>query len=360
MANPLYTSAAEVIPVQPTTRFFDPGESLGIMQRYGMSAANRAFAEDALKSANEIDKAANYDPINRRNELDRHGWAREIKDREDQAHNEKKEFETTLGEFLTGVAAVSPEDPDFDNKMAGFLADPAAANHEAVKAIYNLKVGQREMSMRERQIKAEKENTLEWKLAAEAGVDPTTLYTDGKLDIGKTAEAIRTLQEQQAQAKAQKDRADTLRKSVSDDQQYLFDLPSATLTEELTGRIRGLVAGATEQDLKTPGVEGINKLLTDNPALGKNAFIAQVLDLGKRLELPEGDDREARLAAILNTRAELPEPLKPLVRDAERVWDAHHARRAGPPPKSAAPSGEAAPDTDAEAKLKSLRNQNPR
>jgi hypothetical protein len=335
MPNPLLTSAAEVIPVQPTTRFFDPGESLGIMQRYGMSAANRAFAEDALKSANEIDRAANYDPINRRNDLERHGWNRTIQDREDKDYMEKKEFESTLGTFLVDMAKLDETADDFDERAAALMADPAAANHDAVKATYNLKVSQREQFMRERAARADKENTLEWRLATDAGIDPTSLYTDGKLDITKTADAIRTLQERESGAKSAKDQMEALKKSVSDDSQYLLDLPQEALTEMLPGRVRGLVEGASAQGLETPGTDGVLALLEGNPDIGKNAFIAQILDLGKRLEIPDGDDRDARLAAILNTRAELPEQLKPLVRDAERVWDVHQARRfsAKPPAK---------------------------
>lgn len=338
MANPLYSSAAEVMPVQPTTRFFDPGESLGIMQRYGMSSANRAFAEDALKSANEIDKAANFDPINRRNELEQHEWNRKIKDRQDQEYEEKKTFETTLGTFLVDMAKLDETADDFDEKAAALLADPAAANHDAVKAVYNLKVGQREQVLRERAVKAEKENTLEWKLATEAGVDPTSLYDeDGELDIGKTAEAIRALQDRKIQAEAGKEHLETLQKAVNPRNSYLLDATPERLEAAETGFKTGLIAAAKRQNLPVADTAAIDDALGKEPS--KAAFVAQILDLGNKQT--DGTPNSAdRVIKIINGEEKVDDATKKLVDAAEDVWDVRFAKRqrAGKPTAATTPN----------------------
>jgi hypothetical protein len=341
MPNPLYTSAAEVVPVQPATRFFDPGESLGIMQRYGMSAANRAFAEDALKSANEIDRAANFDPVDRRNRLEQHEWNREIKGRADVEYDRKKEQESAFGAFAKEVYALDfDNDPEAEKKLGTMASDPLLADYEPARAILNHRFGELDLRRRERMQQADKENTLEWKLATEAGVDPTSLYNkDGKLDIGKTVEAIRALQDRETQAKAGRVRTDTLTDAVGKEDGVLF-LPETDIDAELTGRVKGLVDAGYDKKLVLHDVGGINKVLTDNPTIPKEAFVAQVTDLAKRLNIPDDEDRTVRLAAALNNKAELPPELKSVVTSAERVWNAHFAkqRRATKPAATTATS----------------------
>jgi len=334
MPNTLQSYASEVVPVQPTTRFFDPAPGLNIMQRYGMSGSSRAFAEDALKSANEIDKAANYDPIARRNNLEQHEWNRKIRDREDADYEEKKDFESTLGEFLTGIAAVDPMAADFDAKMAALLADPAAARHEAVKAIYNLKVSQREQNMQDRA----KDLDYEKRLADELGSRgfKVVVGEDGRLDRDKTFGGVRDDKLGEERTKAEKDRLAILTDAVGKEDGILFD-PATDVDAELGGRIKGLVDAGAAQKIEVPDAAGLTKILNDNPSISKEAFVAQVTDLGKRMQLPEGADRTAQIVAALNNKAELPPELKPVVASAERVWNAHFAKRQRKPAAGSEP-----------------------
>lgn len=159
-ANPLLTAASTLAPVQPTTGFFDPSMSLDIMQRYALTGSERAFAEDALKSSDMIDRLANYEPQQRQFELERQDKQRELWDRDDEEYVKKKEFESVRGEFLESLASIPFDDPEFDNKIAGLMADPEAANDDAVKALLNFKVGRREQmesaALRERQYQERK------------------------------------------------------------------------------------------------------------------------------------------------------------------------------------------------------------
>jgi hypothetical protein len=356
MPSPLLSAAAEVgSPVEPATKFFDPSASLGIMQRYGMSGQSRAFAEDALKSANEIDQAANYDPINRRNDLERHTWAREAKDKSDLAYEEKKTFENTLGTYLVDFARLDENADDFDEKLAAMTADPRALDNEAVKAIYNLKVNQREQLSRQKLQTMEYEKRLGDEIIQLTGAKPEEVWQpDGNVNRDNmptlfTAKAIAKSQSEQAE----KVRAETL-DEIGKDNAILLDQPYEDVSKSRSSRAKGTVDAATAQ--KIPLFKATDKEITDlldaNPDMPKEAFIAQVVDLGKVLSLPAGTDPNgtAGILASLTNRAELPPALKPLVKSLDDTWAAHRVMMRKSPSKMAADPDAPTPSTSDEIK----------
>jgi hypothetical protein len=336
MANPLTTSAAEVVPVNPPTRFFDPGESLGIMQRYGMSAANRAFAEDALKSANEIDEAANYDPVDRRNQLDEYERKKKVYDREDAQYQDKKAFENTLGTFLVDMASIKEDDEDFDVKTAKLLANPAAAEHEAVKAVYNLKVQNRANMQREKLQQQEYDRRFGDEIVQMTGAKPEDIYDEkGNLARDKVATIITGRNQAKLQGEAADKQRETLQDAIGKKDAYLLDRSREEVDKEFLGRTTGLVDAAKHQGIEVPDAKALGGIFEANPNISRAAFVAQTLDLGKRLPIKEGADKDDIIMAMLENKAELPAELKPLVDAAEDVWSAGFARRNTAPSKKA-------------------------
>lgn len=340
MANPLISSAAEVgSPVEPTTKFFDPSASLGIMQRYGMSGQSRAFAEDALKSANEIDQSVNYDPQNRRNDLERHNWNREAKDKADLDYEEKKTFETTLGTFLVDFAKLDENADDFDEKLALMIKDPRALDNDAVKSIYNLKVNQREQASRLKEVNNARNNAVleSW---AGAGFDPVDITDEtGAFNPGKAAQAKRKTDTATLQSKAAaQDREDRLKFYNGDK-----DVADATTEEQVEPlfKVRSKVfleSGAPLAVSTTPPAEGqpseFDVLNAEAPGLTAEQYLARLMKFDISGDALSGlTDPTERYLAIMSRGAAAKDPsLAPAAKAALGMWSAAHAR--GRLPKS--------------------------
>jgi hypothetical protein len=354
MANPLIASAAEVDSrVEPATKFFDPAASVGIMERYGMSGQSRAFAEDALKSANEIDKASNYDPQNRRNDLETHEWNRKVQGRADVEYGRKKEQEDAFGAFAKEIYGLNFDtDPEAENKLGAMASNPLLADYEPARAILNHRFGEVEV----RRKAADQDNDYEKRLADELGSNGFTVVRgdDGKIDRTKTFGQVREDKIGAAKAKdAEKVRGETL-EEIGKDNAILLDQSYEYVTQSRSSRAKGTVDAAAAQ--KVPLFKSTDKditsLLDATPDMPKDAFIAQVVDLGKSIPIPEGADPMTAYLAALNNKAELPPALKPLVQSLEDTWAAHRVMlRKAPPKKADAPAAAGAPpapvDTDA-------------
>lgn len=357
MADPLLSYAAEVAPVRPTTRFFEPGDSLGIMQRYGMSAANRAFAEDALKSANEIDAAANYDPIHRRNTLEAHEWERQAKDKDDLKYQEKKEFEATLGTFLVDFAKLDTEDPEFDSKVAKMIADPRALDNEAVKAVYNLKIGQREQANRDNSQRLDYERRLADELSSISG-RPATDFVDDKGFVNRTkaGAAFRGVTE----AKAQKEQSE---KDFARDAEVLgeADAPLLQRPREENLKLRSQrtadlfnAAKAQGLSLLKGAAKEVDGILDSSPGITEEAFVAQVVNLGKVDSKTQYTDPTAQALAAFKGDLEVPPGTRQMIDAARGIWRANRAanRTRYTPPKDDLP-----PDTDAAKTAEEIRRK---
>jgi hypothetical protein len=331
--NTLVSSAAEVdSQVEPATKFFDPSASLGIMQRYGMSGQSRAFAEDALKSANEIDQAVNYDPINRRNDLERHDWAREAKDKADLAYDEKKNFETTLGTFLVDFARLDENADDFDEKLTQFISDPRALNNEAVRSIYNLKVGQREQASRQKEVAGSRNNAVleSW---SQSGYDPADITNDaGMFDPTKAAKARQKESAEVMQSKAaEKGREERLVLYNGD-----RDVADATTVEQVEPifKIRSKVfleSGAPLAISTTPTAEGqpseFDILNNEAPGLTAEQYVARLI----KYDIPEADltglNETERVIKLMSKGGDTKDPsLATAAKAALGMWSAAHAR----------------------------------
>jgi hypothetical protein len=346
MADPLYSAAADVAPVKMPTQFFDPSEALGITQKYGMSYANRGFAEDALKSANEIDKAANYDPVNRRNDLERHNRAMVLADREDLAYAEKKEFEDTLGTFLIDMAKLK-DDPNGPEKAALMFQDPAAAENPSVKAMFNVLNNHWETERSVRNADDQFAQRMQAEIATNFGVDPTVMLNeDGKLDWGKVAKTAAEVNQAKLNAEAGKVNRDTERDVIGKDSPLVDIQYREQADQVIAERTKSLYDSAAAQNLPiNVSQEDMAKLLERAPDMSKSAFVAQVLDLGKTLNMPPNLTETERQLFLLKAQESLPTELKTMVAATEDLWGAAYIKARRPKaPASAYKTQELTPE----------------
>jgi hypothetical protein len=335
--------------VQPRTSYFDPGPSLGVMERYGMSAQARSSAEENLKSrrdiavaADQIDQAENFNPQNRRNVL-------RVQDREDLAHEEKKEFENTLGTFLVDFAKLDESADDFDERVATLIADPRALNNDAVRSMYNLKVQQRGENIRMRESDDNRNQAIieSW---ASAGFLPGEITDEtGRFDPSKAGLAKRSAFTGNANAKARQD-------------QYKGDpdIANATTAEEvapfLATRLSVFNESAKDQITLAPDSEEFKQLLLDAPNLTSDAFVARLINFDAGgVDLDGITDKTERYIRLLGRGGSSTDPaLRPMAKAALGLFHAAHAagslpRRATPAPEVGEPT---APDSDAQDYLK--------
>ena len=340
MANPLITSASEVDSrVEPATKFFDPAASVGIMERYGMSGQSRAFAEDALKSANQIDAAVNYDPQNRRNDLETHEWNRKVQGRADVEYGRKKEQEDAFGAFAKEVYQLDfDNDPDAEKKLGAMASNPLLAGYEPARAILNHRFGEVEV----RRKAADQDNDYEKRLADELGSNGFTVVRgdDGKIDRTKTFGQVREDKLGVAKDKAEKEFRAEQTNVVGKERVHYLDMDYAQLDSEIKSGVTNLAKSATAQgiELKVANAEAAQTLLNSDPAMPKEAFVAQVLDLDKKIPDFSGLDRDMQYVALSKAVAELPASQKTLVGLAEGVWSAHHLKRFKKPADPKAPT----------------------
>lgn len=147
--NPLAAAASTLVPVAPATSYFDTSVPLDIMHRYAMASGDLEVTRELVKAREEA-KAATFGDVERQAFADRADMAREsftrektLWDREDEKYAEKKEFEDVRGEFLESLASIPFDDPEFDDRVASLMTNPAAAEDDAVKALLNYKIVRR-------------------------------------------------------------------------------------------------------------------------------------------------------------------------------------------------------------------------
>lgn len=332
MPNALVPAAAEFTTVEPTTKFFDPKESMDLMQRYSLSSRARAFAEGALNSANEIDNAANFEPQDRRNRLERHEWERSIKDRDDEKYQQKKDFETTRAQFLVDMARVDDDDPEFDTKIAGFFADPAAAEDDAVKAIYNLKIQGREDKRRQVEQDRDYQKRLQGQLA-EGGYNVQDLLNEqGDVDINRlsgVAQKSNTAKLGREQADAERTRL----KSIYGPDPLIDVVQSQEdMDPHIETRLKEFKKAAVTQ--KIPLAFGdspedqarIGELLASAPQMEVDAFVGQLLKLEAPTGITEGMSSEERMTKLLNNTRGNNRPVDSVWKAAQSLWNVANRR----------------------------------
>lgn len=329
MPNSLLAAAAEYTPISPATNYLAP--SLNIMDRYSSASSGRAHAEDALKSANEIDKASNFDPQNRRDILEKHTWDRITKDREDEQYAQKKDFDSARGQFLTDLARIDEDDPEFDSKVAGMFADPAAAEDPAVKSILGLKVANRQNARAIEKQESAYNQRVVGEMATQFGVDPAEITSEnGVVDFRKVA----AIGAQATSAKAEREaskakREETLRFYGGD--LDVVDADSAEKLDPLITNRRTALESAAKAQGKKMSVEGtkLDELIKSAPGLGKDAFAANALALsgvdGPSKDISSAPGFDINLWVLQNGDKTSP-TAKALVESAHSLWNAAHAK----------------------------------
>lgn len=287
----LTTAAADFTDVRPRTSYLDPAQGLNIMQRYGASQVGRGFAEDALKSANEIDKASNYDPQNRRNDLESHEWQRTIKDRADEEYEQKKGFDKDRAQFLIDFARLDPEDPLYDEKAATFMADPRVQEDTAFKAMWNTRESQRGDLRRQQSQRETTHSTMAEEFALNYGGRPDDYKApDGTFDVEKGYAA----KSAHAQALANQERNDADFKNDP----ALRDANTLGALEPIRAVRTGTVMDAAskqgasllvsqDKDPQT-GLSTLDVLMAAAPGLTEDAFVASMFKLSDEDALPAG------------------------------------------------------------------------
>lgn len=344
MADPLTYAAAQVAPgVRPATNFFEPSESLNIIDRYTLSMQARAFAEGALKSADEIDERANFNPQQRRNTLEKHEWDRTLKDREDLAYKEKKEFEAARGQFLIQIAGLNDEDEQFDTQLSEVLgADPRLADDDAVKQIINIKLQNRENRIQQ----GEYDRRFDKEAAARAAADgaPVDKLTDpatGKFDFAGYGKWKFEQEQSAAKGKAADAARDDARKTYGDDEPVISAGAAEDLEPVVTARKTGLTDAAKNQGIGLTG--NLDDLVAKAPTLGKNAFIASVLQLSGSSGAPKDEKEAADLLSLLAQDTSQANKYRTVMGAAGELWNAAN-RKGLLPSKGKRPSDPAQPN----------------
>jgi hypothetical protein len=316
MFNPLTSAASQVVPVQPTTSFFDTSASLGVMERYGMSAGARSAAEEGFKSMAGI--AATSHQLR-------------ALDREDLAYEEKRDFENTLGQFVIGLAQLDEDADDFDEKVAGMLADPRALDNETVRAIYNLKVQQRSEKTRLREVAAERNAAIleSWSRAGFAPADITD--ETGMFDSTRAATAKR-MQSAVDGLRQQADEARKLWNSDFKDDPMVRDAPSRERAEQLlqtrSNRLKQTAQTANTTLYIQPGSQDWDELLKEAGDLSLHEFVASVVNYTPdEAQLGAVTDRTERILWILARGGETDPKLAPFAKALIGVHNAAVASR---------------------------------
>lgn len=343
MPNSLLPAAAEYTPISPATNYLAP--SLNIMDRYASASSGLAEAEDLLKSSNEIDKAINFDPQNRRDILEKHNWDRVTKDREDEQYAQKKNFDSARGQFLTDLARIDEDDPEFDSKVAGMFADPAAAEDPAVKSILGLKVANRQNARAiEKQESAYNQRVI-GEMATQFGIDPTEITSEkGTVDYHKVAAVGARATTAKAEREAAKSKREEVLKFYDGDRDVVDADSAEKLDPLITNRRKALESAAVAQGKKM-SVEGakLDTLIQSAPGLGKDAFAANALVLSGADAPPKevANDPNALQLWVLQNGDKTSPTAKALVESAHSLWNAAHAKgRLAPPVVKGAPQGQ--------------------
>jgi hypothetical protein len=317
---PLDTAASGFIPVRPSTNYLDPSLGLNIMQRYGMSSQDRAFAEGNLKSAYDTKRmSADMRAI----------------DREDEAYLEKREFESSLGEFLVELSRVDETDPEFDTRLASLISDPRALENDAVMAVYKLKVGNRDRDRQASQAEQQYQERLKMDIVSQIGAErfPEVLGPDGKVDYMKVGALRFEVGQTQLQSDAAKAARVERMKTFNNDV-VAVDLRSRAAGDELVKQRRdAFLKAAASQKVPlgladTEGDLALTSHLDGAAIMGKETFLAGLVKIVPADNIPAHiTDPGLQFAYALMNQAKLSAGTQQMLKAGEELWNAAAARR---------------------------------
>ena len=338
---PLDTAAAEIVPVTPRTNYFDPGFSRDVTFRYAQSAQNRAFAEDALKSADAIDQYGRYNPARRDYEIARMDREQNtIWDREDEEYNRKKEFEDVRGQYAIELAQLKPDDPALLEKVAALSADTLASEDPFIKSIVNIKLRERDDLQRDQQREAEYEKRFADDIGMTFGVDTASLLgEDGRVDRLKVAALVQGKRRDEVIADVTKEIREEEKIAYGDDLSVVDARDRGSLGRILDDRKKSFLAAAERQGAPVdPAV--LDNVVASAGSLTKDMFATQIVKAAGE-SVPEDATIGELLSASAADKAKT-QRIRALVNSAHGLWNAAHKIQGLPEEKQPDPNPKAA------------------